>query len=95
MELLSIIPRFLGVALLGLIAAILTIALYLAAYTFPVAGLLIAAGGVVALDPINIIIGLLLAGYGGLCYIEWFAEGEVPTITQIGKRLMETCRNAK
>ena len=89
MELLSIIPRFLGVAVLGLIAALLTIALYLAAYTFPVVGLLIVVGGVIALDPITIIIGLLLSGYGGLCYIEWFAEGEVPTITQIGKRLIE------
>lgn len=89
MELLSLIPISLGAMLLGLIVAVLTIALYLAAYTFPVIGLLIVVVGAMTLDPITTIIGIVLAGFGGLCYIEWFAEGELPTITQIGKRLME------
>lgn len=89
MEALAMIPMALAVIFLGLITALMMVMIYFAAYVLPLVGLLLIANGALLLDPVTIVVGISLAGFGGLCYMEWM-DNEVPTVTELVSRVRQS-----
>lgn len=90
-NLLSVIPLLFCLVLLLICLTLLISAIYMLAYVAPIFGLLMVVAGGLAHEPVYVLFGIVVGGFGGIVYKEWFVRdlGGMPTLTELPEFLLD------